>query len=580
MRILFLTHNFNSLSQRLFVELAARGAEVTVEFDINDAVTAEAVLLARPDVIVAPFLKRAIPETVWRHVPSLVVHPGPPGDRGASALDWAILKGASEWGVTVLQAEADMDSGPVWASASFPMREATKSSLYRNEVTDAAVMAVTRALGRFERGGYAPERVPGTWQPPVRQADRAINWKRDTTAAVLRKIRSADGMPGVRDRLAGRMVYLHDAHPAEGLEGEPGAILARSGPAIARATADGAVWIGHLRDPKSAHPFKLPAVEVLAEALGGVPEIGPGEDAMRTCHAHYPDIRYEESGDVGFLHFPFYNGAMGRDACGRLLSQYRAALTRPTRVIVLMGGPDFWSNGMNLNLIEAAASAADESWANINAIDDLAEAIIRTTSHITVAAVQGNAGAGGVFLARACDLVWLRDGVVLSPHYKDMGNLYGSEFWTYSLPRRVGPERARRIMEARLPMGAPEAVELGLADAVFGCPAAALLEDHGGASHAAFLAEVHARAAGIAAAEDYRARLTDKIIARARDEHAKPLACYREQELKAMRLNFYGFDSSYHVARYNFVAKVPKSRTPPTIARHRDRRAAMQRTAS
>ena len=39
-----------------------------------------------------------------------------------------------------------------------------------------------------------------------------------------------------------------------------------------------------------------------------------------------------------------------------------------------------------------------------------------------------------------------------------------------------------------------------------------------------------------------------------------------------MRLNFYGFDPSYHVARYNFVRKIPKSRTPVTIARHRDRR--------
>ena len=36
-----------------------------------------------------------------------------------------------------------------------------------------------------------------------------------------------------------------------------------------------------------------------------------------------------------------------------------------------------------------------------------------------------------------------------------------------------------------------------------------------------------------------------------------------------MRLNFFGFDSSYHVARYNFVRKVPKSRTPSYLARHR-----------
>ncbi len=67
MRILLLTHAFNSLAQRLFVALDERGHEVSVEFDINDRVTEEAVALFRPDVVVAPFLKRAIPESVWRN---------------------------------------------------------------------------------------------------------------------------------------------------------------------------------------------------------------------------------------------------------------------------------------------------------------------------------------------------------------------------------------------------------------------------------------------------------------------------------------------------------------------------------
>jgi putative two-component system hydrogenase maturation factor HypX/HoxX len=36
-----------------------------------------------------------------------------------------------------------------------------------------------------------------------------------------------------------------------------------------------------------------------------------------------------------------------------------------------------------------------------------------------------------------------------------------------------------------------------------------------------------------------------------------------------MKLNFYGFDPSYHVARYHFVFKLPKSRTPLYLAAHR-----------
>ncbi len=122
MRILLLTHAFNSLAQRLFVELTADGHDVTIEFDVHDAVTEEAVVLWQPDLVIAPYLKRRIPESVWRRNRCLVVHPGIVGDRGPSALDWAIMDGQTRWGVTVLEANGEMDAGDVWASAEFPMR--------------------------------------------------------------------------------------------------------------------------------------------------------------------------------------------------------------------------------------------------------------------------------------------------------------------------------------------------------------------------------------------------------------------------------------------------------------------------
>ena len=139
-------------------------------------------------------------------------------------------------------------------------------------------------------------------------------------------------------------------------------------------------------------------------------------EASAPSSRHDPDIHYEERGAVGYLYFGFYNGAMGTRQCERLRDAFSEARRRPTRVIVLAGGTDYWSNGMHLNLIEAAESPADESRANINAIDDLALEIINTVSHLTVSAVRGNSGAGGVFLARVADVVRARDGVVLNPH--------------------------------------------------------------------------------------------------------------------------------------------------------------------
>ncbi len=78
MRILFIASGFNSLSQRLFVELTAKGHEISVELDIDDAVSQEAVDLYAPDLILAPFLKRAIPESIFSKHVCLIVHPGIP----------------------------------------------------------------------------------------------------------------------------------------------------------------------------------------------------------------------------------------------------------------------------------------------------------------------------------------------------------------------------------------------------------------------------------------------------------------------------------------------------------------------
>ncbi len=572
MRLLLLCHSFNSLSQRLWVELAADGHEVSVEFDVNDRVTGEAVAAWQPDAVVAPFLKRRIADEVWRRTPCLVVHPGIVGDRGPSALDWALQEGAAEWGVTVLRANAEMDAGDVWATATFPLRAATKSSVYRNEVTEAAVTAVREALAKLAAGvaptplaalvaadASVPHAVAahGRLRPLMTQADRALDWGRADTATALRHLRAADGFPGVRDELLGLPVLLFDGHADAVARGAPGRVIGRHGDAILRATVDGAVWIGHLKRAGDADAFKLPAAQVLGERLDGVPQVTPAPvpgDA-------WPPIRYEEHGAVGVLHFAFHNGAFDTAQCEALRAAFVAATARPVRVLVLAGGPDFWSNGIHLNAIEAAALPADESWRNINAMNDLVHAIVTADRQLTVAAMQGNGGAGGVFLALAADRVWARDGVVLNPHYKGMGNLYGSEYWTYLLPRRVTPAQAAAVTQARLPVGVAEAKAMGLID------------DHFGRDPASFLATAIARAQALAGDPGFPSALADRNARRAADEAVKPLAAYRVEELERMKLNFYGFDSSYHVARWHFVHKSPRSRTPLWLARHRRRAA-------
>ena len=120
LRVLFLVSAHNSLSQRAWIALTELGHEVTVAVVDSAAAMEAAVGEHRPQLIVCPFLKTLIPESIWAQHRCLVVHPGPRGDRGPSSLDWAIELGAREWGVTVLEASGDVDAGDVWATRTFP----------------------------------------------------------------------------------------------------------------------------------------------------------------------------------------------------------------------------------------------------------------------------------------------------------------------------------------------------------------------------------------------------------------------------------------------------------------------------
>ena len=256
---------------------------------------------------------------------------------------------------------------------------------------------------------------------------------------------------------------------------------------------------------------------------------------------------------MGYLRFAFYNGAMSTEQCGRLREAFaHARAQQHTRVIVLLGGDDYFSNGIHLNEIEAADNPAQESWRNLQAIDDLVKDILETDSHLVVSALAGDAAAGGVPLALAGDYVLAREDTVLNPYYQHMGGLYGSEYWTYLLPRRVGAATTARLTSAPFrPVGSREAVRMRLLDAALG----------------ADLEEFRAATARFAerAAHDglHQARLKDKRHRRVIDERVKPLEAYRQEEMARCHQCFFGPDPAYHHARRSFVYKLP---TPDTAS--------------
>jgi putative two-component system hydrogenase maturation factor HypX/HoxX len=441
-----------------------------------------------------------------------------------------------------------MDAGPIWGSRTFPVDPADpprKSSLYSGPVADAAIELVHEILAKAADPAFVPApldyrrpEVRGRLRPTMRQSDREFSWS-DPTATILRRIRGADGSPGVRTTLAGAAVSVFDAHSGPALPGRPGDVLCRSHGAVLVRTGDAAVWIGHLRRA-GEQTLKLPATLALHDRLAQVPDALAGHRRFGRR-----EISYRRFGPVGVLSFAFYNGAMSTGQCDRLAAALRVAAAQDTRVLVLRGGETF-ANGIHLNVIEAAPSPEIEAWHNIQAIDDVCREIITCTGQLVVASVGGNAGAGGVMLALGADRVLARDGVLLNPHYRTMG-LYGSEYWTYVLPRRVGAHRAESLAGRCEPVDAQEAVRIGLVDDALSGP------------RAAFEEAVLEYATRLATRADLSSLVERKRAARAADEQRRPLESYRAEELALMHLDIFDDRRGFAAARHAFVHKKTRS---------------------
>jgi methionyl-tRNA formyltransferase len=260
MKILFLCTAHNSLSQRLGLALS-RLHDVTIEYALSEDVMLSAVNLAQPDLIICPFLTTLVPRKIYTDHMTLIVHPGPPGDIGPSALDWVLMgddgtvddskdllkhldtptcrPGRSHWGVTVLQAIEEFDAGPVWAYDQFEIDidqpGLTKAELYRGAVTTAAIAAALAAISRVQAaatgdlisdGGVHKPFSPSLQanpkyrllsvgsntpfqggrlhhRPLLKGAQREFDVSRHGAEQISRRIRCADSQPGVLSRVFG-----------------------------------------------------------------------------------------------------------------------------------------------------------------------------------------------------------------------------------------------------------------------------------------------------------------------------------------------------------------------------------------
>ncbi len=346
------------------------------------------------------FLKEYLPSSIYESYPTFILHPGIIGDRGHQSLDHAINDEKEQWGgVVILKANKDLDAGDIYASSNFSMRKTSKGSIYRNEVCDATSSALKDLLKNISDKNFKPiPQIQNEIHRRLREEDRRIDWQKDNSDTIIKKINMSDSYPGVKENFLGVECFIYGACKEDTFKGgKPKEILAkRDGGAICVGTLDGAIWISHLKEEAK---FKLPSTYVLKDKIKGIKEQRISlihEDDKNTFH----EIYVERCDDIAYLHFDFHNGAMNSEQAIRL--KYAVEyLKEECKVLVLMGGEEFFSNGIHLNILEDSKKQGEDGWSNINAMNDVVRSILFAEDIITVASFSKNAGAGGVFF-RTC----------------------------------------------------------------------------------------------------------------------------------------------------------------------------------
>jgi methionyl-tRNA formyltransferase len=142
--------------------------------------------------------------------------------RGAAPIQAAVLAGDVETGVTIMQMDAGLDTGPMLLRESMPITAKTTAALLHDQLAELGGRLILRALA--ENPAPVPQPAAGAlYAPKLSRADARIDWALPATH-IERQIRAYDPWPGTFTLLHGTVLKLLAAETASG-EGAPGTVL-------------------------------------------------------------------------------------------------------------------------------------------------------------------------------------------------------------------------------------------------------------------------------------------------------------------------------------------------------------------
>jgi len=170
-----------------------------------------------------------------------------PALRGAAPIQRAILAGLTETGITIMQMDAGMDTGPILHQVATPIAADETGGELTERLAELGAEALIEALTLLDEGALEPkaqDHAKATLAPKIRREEERLDWS-GPADALARRVRAFDPKPGAWTSGRGTELKLFGAKACEGA-GEPGRVL-RADDVLVVAAGAGAVSVAEVQ---------------------------------------------------------------------------------------------------------------------------------------------------------------------------------------------------------------------------------------------------------------------------------------------------------------------------------------------
>jgi methionyl-tRNA formyltransferase len=242
-----------------------RGLPVLQPPKLRDGALAAELRRLAPDLFVVVAYGRILPPDLlavprlgpWNVHASLL-----PKHRGAAPIQWAVIRGDTETGVSIMRMEEGLDTGPVAARVAEPILVDDTAGTLSSRLAPLGARLLVETLSMIADGGVAlreQDHALATLAPPLEKADGRLDF-RQPAAMVAARARGVDPWPGAAVVLDGTLSKVFLPRVVAG-RGTPGEVLGLVPHGLAVACGDGAVAFAEIQLPGRK---RMPARALLA----------------------------------------------------------------------------------------------------------------------------------------------------------------------------------------------------------------------------------------------------------------------------------------------------------------------------